>query len=61
MSDIDDSKGALAEFTALRQEIQQRAQMQHQLLSLQLTLSGAVIGFSLSDSGRTLFLSYAAA
>jgi hypothetical protein len=49
-------EGPLAEFVALRQEIERRSTIQHQLLTLQLTLSGAVFGFSLSDRSRLVFL-----
>lgn len=40
--------GPLAEFVALRQEILQRISTQQLILSLQLTLIGAIFGFSIS-------------
>lgn len=45
------SDGPLAEFAALRVEIQERVRTQQQMLSLQLTMSGAVFGFTLSQRG----------
>lgn len=50
------SEGPLAEFAALRDEIQERVRAQGQLLSLQLTLSGAVFGFAISQAGMTALL-----
>lgn len=48
--------GPLAEFSALREEIQARVKAQQQMLSLQLTLSGAVFGFAISQPGKTALL-----
>jgi hypothetical protein len=48
--------GPLAEFSALRNEIQDRVKAQQQMLSLQLTLSGAVFGFAISRPGMTALL-----
>jgi hypothetical protein len=49
-------EGPLAEFAALRDEIQERVKAQGQMLSLQLTLSGAVFGFAISRAGMTALL-----
>jgi hypothetical protein len=43
----------LAEFVALRQEIERRSVIQHNTIILQVTLSGAVFAFALSAPGRT--------
>jgi hypothetical protein len=48
--------GPLAEFSALREEIQERVKAQQHMLSLQLTLSGAVFGFAISRPGMTALL-----
>jgi hypothetical protein len=48
--------GPLAEFAALRDEIQERVKGQGQLLSLQITLAGAVFGFAISRPGMTALL-----
>jgi len=48
--------GPLAEFAALREEIQERVRAQQQLLTLQLTLAGTVFGFALSQHGVTALL-----
>lgn len=48
--------GPLAEFAALRDEIQERVKAQGQMLSLQLTLAGAVFGFAISRPGLTALL-----
>lgn len=48
--------GPLAEFAALRDEIQERVKAQQQMLSLQITLSGAVFGFAISRAGLTALL-----
>jgi hypothetical protein len=47
---------ALAEFTALRQEIDSRSTTQQNLFVLQLTSAGALFGFALSGPSRTLLL-----
>jgi hypothetical protein len=46
----------LAEFSELRDEIQERFKAQQQILSLQLTISGAVFGFAVSRPGMTALL-----
>jgi hypothetical protein len=48
--------GALAEFSALKQEIASRSAVQHNLFALQLTSAGTLFGFALSASSRTLLL-----
>lgn len=50
------SEGPLAEFVALRQEIERRNVVQHGLFALQLTSAGAIFSFALSGSGRSGFL-----
>jgi hypothetical protein len=49
-------EGALAEFAALRQEIDSRASRQYGIFALHITASGAVFSFALSGSGRVAFL-----
>ncbi|HWC84507.1 MAG TPA: hypothetical protein VG756_31510 [Pseudonocardiaceae bacterium] len=44
--------GALAEFAALRTEIERRSNIQQNLFALQLTISGAVFSFALSSQDR---------
>ncbi|MFK0157170.1 hypothetical protein ACIQVL_09040 [Streptomyces sp. NPDC090499] len=51
-----DAEGPLAEFAALRQEIIQRQATQHNVLALQLTISGAVFSFALTGTSRSGFL-----
>lgn len=46
----------LAEFTAMRQEVERRRTLQHNLFVLQLTFSAAVFSFALSDQRRVLLL-----
>ncbi|WP_158603499.1 hypothetical protein [Micromonospora radicis] len=41
--------GPLAEFSALREEILARIQTQHQILSLQLTVTAAIFGDTLTS------------
>ena len=53
---VPGSAGPVAEFTALRQEIERRASTLNNLLTLQLTISGAIFSFALSDPGRRTFL-----
>ena len=53
---VPGSDGPLAEFTALRQEMERRATAQSNLLTLQLTISGAIFSFALSDPARRAFL-----
>ncbi|WP_320066561.1 hypothetical protein [Micromonospora sp. RTGN7] len=48
--------GPLAEFSALREEIQARVQAQNQVLSLQLTVTAAIFGFSMSRQNMTTLL-----
>ncbi|MCX4497447.1 hypothetical protein OOK58_39845 [Streptomyces sp. NBC_01728] len=50
------TEGPLAEFAALRQEIIQRQATQHNVLALQLTISGAVFSFALTGTSRSGFL-----
>lgn len=52
----DGHEGPLAEFSALRQEIQERVKAQQQMLSLQLTVSAAIFGFAISRPGMTALL-----
>jgi hypothetical protein len=52
----DEHEGPLAEFVALRQEIERRNLVQHALFVFQLTASGAIISFALAGSGHTEFL-----
>jgi hypothetical protein len=54
--DADGSEGPTAEFVALRDEIQERFKAQQNLLSLQLTLTGTVFGFAISQRGLTALL-----
>lgn len=49
-------ESALAEFATLREEIISRQGHQVTLFSLQLTLTGAVLGYALSGTGRSLVL-----
>jgi hypothetical protein len=49
-------EGPLAEFSALRDEIQERVKAQQQILTLQLTISGGVFGFAISQRGMTALL-----
>jgi hypothetical protein len=51
-----DQAGPLAEFAALRQEIDQRAERQYKILAMQLTTAGAVFGFALAAPSRTTVL-----
>jgi hypothetical protein len=46
-----EADGPLAEFTALRDELLQLNQQQHQIMALQLTLVGAVFGIAISRPG----------
>lgn len=54
--DTPQHEGPLAEFVALRAELQQRGEMQWRVMSLQITGSGAIFGFALSNSERVPFL-----
>lgn len=49
-------EGPLAEFVALRQEIERRSTMMHNLFALQLTAAAVIFSFALSRSGRSAFL-----
>jgi hypothetical protein len=51
-----EASGVLAEFAALRQEIERRNIVQHALFALQLTSAGAIFSFALSDESRARFL-----
>jgi hypothetical protein len=44
-----DADGALGEYAALRQEIDTRANRQHNIVTTQLVTAGALFGFALSD------------
>jgi hypothetical protein len=48
--------GPVAEFNALRQEIQSRSATQQNIFALQVTTAGALFGFALSGPNRTLLL-----
>jgi hypothetical protein len=48
--------GPLAEFVALRTEIERRATIQWHVLALQITIAGAVFGFALSGGRREVLL-----
>ncbi|MGC4807135.1 hypothetical protein [Micromonospora sp. DT233] len=52
----DGHEGPLAEFSALRQELQERIKGQQQLLSLQLTVAAAIFGFAVSRPGMGALL-----
>jgi hypothetical protein len=52
----DNHVGPLAEFGAMRTEILARQLTQQNLLTLQLTISGAIFGFALTEPSRNLFL-----
>jgi hypothetical protein len=58
MADIEERalQVSLAEFSALRDEILQRVSNQWVIYALQLTASGVVISFSLTNRDRTGFL-----
>lgn len=51
-----ESEGPLAEFSALRTEIQDRVRAQQTLLSLQLTMLGAIFGFAISEGEMVILL-----
>ena len=53
---IGGHEGTLAEFVSLRQEIDRRTVVQNNLVTLQLTLSGAVFGFTLTDHSHIALL-----
>lgn len=52
----DEARGPLAEFTALRAEIDRRGNLQQGIFVLQLTAAGAIFSFALSDPARVRFL-----
>ncbi|MEU1205338.1 hypothetical protein [Nocardia sp. NPDC005825] len=52
----DEARGPLAEFTALRAEVDRRGTLQQGLFVLQLTAAGAIFSFALSDPARVRFL-----
>lgn len=56
MDEEKESSGALAEFVALRQEIERRNIVQHALFVLQLTSAGAIFSFALAGQPRARFL-----
>lgn len=49
-------QSAFAEYTVLRQEVADRSSAKNTILTLQLTVSGALFSFALSGSNRTGFL-----
>src|SRR6184192_4130602 len=49
-------EGPLAEFSALRQEMDRKMANQQQLSSLQVTISGAVFGFTITNPDRAALL-----
>lgn len=51
-----ESEGPLAEFAALRQEIDQRISRKYAMVMTQLTIAGAIFGFVLGDSKRAPLL-----
>lgn len=51
-----DQSGALAEFAALRAEILARQAHQHTMMALNLTISGALFSFALTQTSRVLAL-----
>jgi hypothetical protein len=50
------NEGSLAEFAALRQEIDRRNLVRHALFVLQLTSAGAIFSFALSGQTHSSFL-----
>jgi putative Mn2+ efflux pump MntP len=52
----DEFEGPLAEFSALRQEIERRNLVQHGLFVLQLTAAGAIFSFVIAHRGHLGFL-----
>jgi hypothetical protein len=53
---LDTEASAFAEYTVLRQEIADRIGRQHTILTLQLTVAGALYSFALAQSGHLKFL-----
>jgi hypothetical protein len=56
MTQADGFEGPLAEYNALRVEIDMKMKSQQQIVSLQLTLVGAAFGFVVSQRVSTVFL-----
>lgn len=52
----DESAGPLAEFVALRAEVERRATVQWNVMALQIGIAGAVFGFALSAPRREILL-----
>lgn len=48
-----DTEGPLAEYSALRQEVTARLSFMHQIMGLQLTITGTVVAISLSAPNRS--------
>ena len=48
-----DIEGPLAEYSALRQEVTSRLSFMHQIMGLQLTITGTVVAISLSQANRS--------
>jgi len=55
-SDNEDRQSAFAEYVTLRQEIADRTSAKNTILTLQLTVCGALFSFALSGANRTGFL-----
>lgn len=55
-SQPDVTQGPVAEFTALRAEIERRSNHQHNLIALQVTSAGALFGFAISGADRGALL-----
>lgn len=54
--ELDPTQGPLAEFAALRAEIDRRSTLQHNTIALQITSAGAIFGFAVSAANRTTLL-----
>ncbi|MEV4313421.1 hypothetical protein [Actinocrispum sp. NPDC049592] len=52
----DPTQGPLAEFAALRAEIERRSNHQHNLIALQITSAGTLFAFAMSSGGRSALL-----
>lgn len=55
-SELDLTQGPIAEFTALRAEIERRSTHQHNLIALQVTSAGTLFGFAISAADRGVLL-----
>ncbi|MFJ6674667.1 hypothetical protein ACIQMJ_26515 [Actinosynnema sp. NPDC091369] len=55
-SAVEGTEGPLAEYSALRDEIQDRVKAQQHLLTLQLTFTSAIFGFAITRPGMTALL-----